>query len=217
MTVVAGRANSRRADSLATHVLRATRPGMRAHSFRHAATVVATAVLCGTGTAPAASPALKPAAGGDFFYGDIGSAINSPYRRNPLLVRPPTVFLTEDGSVALTGLRWTGWGSPVARAGGIWSASDCTPSCASGKRTTLTAHFALSSPVWLFGHKVYRCFTLQVPDHPRADMRECLERQGGRYVYTTVPTPTMPTDAPPNHHQRERHPNAPLTTNLTGR
>ena len=57
------------------------------------------------------------------FYGDIGNAVNSPFRENPLLVRPSTLLLTEDGSVALIHLRWSGWDKIVARATGNWSAS----------------------------------------------------------------------------------------------
>lgn len=159
-------------------------------SFRYAVPVLAIVVTCGTGTAAAASPRLQSVAGRVFFYGDIGSAVNSPYQRNPLLVRPRTIYLTEDGSVALTDLRWSDWGSSVARAVGLWSASNCTPNCASGKRTTMTAHFTLSSPARLFGHRVYRCFSLHVSNQPRADVRECLEPQDGLYIYTPAPAPT---------------------------
>lgn len=124
------------------------------------------------------------------FYGDIGNVINSPYRKNPLLIRPSTLLLTEDGSVALVDLRWSGWGTSIARATGVWSASNCTPNCATGKRTTSPARLTLSSPGLVLGHMVYRCFRID-PPHPQRDIEDnaCIRRHGSFYGYAPVTAP----------------------------
>ena len=134
-----------------------------------------------------ATPALGAGSGPISFYGDIGNIIDS---HNPLLVRPATLLLTEDGSVALVHLRWSGWGTRIARATGAWSASNCTPSCATGKRTTRPARLTVSSPGVVDGHRVYRCFRID-PPHPRRDIEDqaCIRRQGGFYAYTADPSP----------------------------
>lgn len=116
------------------------------------------------------------------FYGDVGNVVSS---RNPLLVRPDTLLLAEDGSTALVHLRWVGWGTRIARGTGTWSASDCTPSCATGKRTTAPAHLTLYSPGCVKGHQVYRCFRVTVPSRARSGIQECLQRQGNFYLYVT--------------------------------
>lgn len=128
------------------------------------------------------------AAGPISFYGDMGNIISS---HNPLLVRPSTILLAEDGSVALVHLRWSGWGTRVARATGVWSASSCTPNCATGKRMKSPARVTLSNPGRVLGHTVYRCFQL-TPPHPKRDAwsaRECIQRQGGIYAYAPVSLP----------------------------
>ncbi len=138
-----------------------------------------------SGDAPARS--VSPGTGRIAFYGDIGSIINN---QNPLLVRPSTLLLAEDGSVALIHLRWSGWGTSVARATGVWSASNCTPSCANGKRTTSPARLTLSSPGLGGGHRVYRCFQIY-PPHPQRDIDDhgCIQRQGTYAVYAPISGP----------------------------
>ena len=119
------------------------------------------------------------------FFGDIGNIISS---KNPLLIRPSTLLLTEDGAVALVHLRWRAWDTSIARASGVWSASSCTPSCATGKRTTSPVRLTLSSPGLAAGHWVYRCFRID-PPHPERDIedRACIRRQGSFYAYAAVP------------------------------
>jgi hypothetical protein len=120
------------------------------------------------------------------FYGDIGNVINS---QNPLLVRPSTILLAEDGSVALVHLRWSGWGMSIARAIGVWNANNCTPSCATGKLTTRPVRLTLSSPGIVGGHRVYRCFQID-PPHPQRDIEDhgCIRRQGTFYAYAPAST-----------------------------
>ena len=120
------------------------------------------------------------------FYGGILDIINS---RNPLLVRPSSLLLTEDGSVALVHLRWRGWGTSVARASGVWSASSCTPSCATGKLTNRPTRLTLSSPGLVGAHLVYRCFQIS-PPHPKRDVEDhaCIDQKGRFYSEVSVPT-----------------------------
>ena len=147
--------------------------------------VMAAGVMLGV---PAGAGPRESVPGQIAFYGDIGNVVNSAYRMNPLLVRPSTLLLAEDGSVALIHLKWRGWGTSVARATGIWSSSDCTPSCATGKLTQRPARLTLSSPGLVSGRRVYRCFQV-FPPHPRRDIadRACIRQRGTLYVYTAVP------------------------------
>ena len=83
-------------------------------------------------------------------------------------------------------LRWHGWGTALARATGRWSASDCTPNCASGRRTTGPGDLTLWSPGWIFGHRVYRCFQIILTGHTWSRARTCLRREGGFYIYAPI-------------------------------
>ncbi len=158
-----------------------------------------TLVLVGVASLAFAMPAgarLRHSSSGRIsFYSDLGNVINSPYRRNPLVTRPSTLLLAEDGSIALINLQWSGWGSSIARATGVRSASDCVPNCAAGKRATSRARLTLSHPGVVLGHRVYRCFELTIPSHPRLDRRECIRRHGSFYGYTPVSTPGPPARA----------------------
>lgn len=132
---------------------------------------------------PGASESVPPGSGPFSFYGDIGGVIG-PDSQNTLLVRPSTLYLTEDGSAALTHLQWSDWGKGIARATGLWSASDCTPDCAQGKVTTRPARLTLWSPGRVEGHWVYRCFLID-PQHPKRDPldRACIRGQ----EYSSLP------------------------------
>lgn len=132
--------------------------------------------------AAGASPATRPIS----FYSEILDSISS---NAPLDVRPSMLLLAEDGSVALVHLKWSGWGTSVARATGVWSASDCTPDCADGKLTTHPAQLTLSSPGLVFGHRVYRCFQV-TPANPQRDPEDagCIQQQGTSYTYSPATT-----------------------------
>jgi hypothetical protein len=121
---------------------------------------------------PGASESVPPGSGPLSFYGDIGNGVGN---QNPLVAHPSTLMLTEDGSVALVHLHWSDWGKGIARATGVWSASDCTPSCAAGKLTKSQAHLTLWNPGLVDGHWVYRCFQVD-PQHPKRDIadRACI-------------------------------------------
>jgi hypothetical protein len=126
---------------------------------------------------PGASESVPPGSGPLSFYGDIGNSIS--HQNVPLLSRPSSLMLTEDGSVELVHLHWSDWGKGIARATGAWSASDCTPSCAAGKVTTSPARLTLWSPGLVGGHWVYRCFQID-PQHPKRDSldRACIRGDG---------------------------------------
>lgn len=129
-------------------------------------------------------------------YVNVASAVNSTYMPNPLRVRPSGLLLTEDGSVVLEHLRWLTWGSSVARATGALSTTNCTPDCATGKRTKRLARLTLSRPGRVLGHEVYRCFQMTIPSSPASDVHECLRRMGTLIVYSAASTPKSPTTKP---------------------
>jgi hypothetical protein len=110
-----------------------------------------------------------------YFFTNTAQPIN---KQNPLIIRPKGFLLFQDGQWFLEGLRWTGWGSSVARATGVSNSSNDIPNAAEGKRIKTWAHVTLSNPGRFKGHEVYRCFTLTVPP-PATDMHLCLGHSPG--------------------------------------
>lgn len=126
-----------------------------------------------------------------YLYASLSAPID-PSVANALVVRPSVLYLTYDGAVVVKSVRWSSWGGSVARATGVYSASDCNPSCATGQRTNSQARVTLSSPGRVLGHEVYRCYQLTVPAQGK-DQFSCLRRQGTSYVYELVSKPTSKT------------------------
>jgi hypothetical protein len=124
-----------------------------------------------------------------YFFTDTAQPIN---KQNPLVIRPRGFLLFQDGQWVLERLRWTGWGSSVARATGVSSSSNDIPNAAQGKRIKTWAHVTLSDPERFQGHEVYRCFTMTVPP-PASDMNLCLGHAHGIYILEPMkqraPTP----------------------------
>jgi hypothetical protein len=117
-----------------------------------------------------------------YFFSSVAATIKFPGM--PVqgeVIRPSTIFLFADGSWALVKLHWTGWGSSVAHAKGISSASNGIPDQAKGKRINTPAQISLSSPGRFFGREVYRCFRLQVQP-PATDLHGCLTGHHGYWV-----------------------------------
>jgi hypothetical protein len=109
------------------------------------------------------------------------------------VVKPSVIALFADGSWAVDHLRWTGWGSSVARATGISSASNGIPNQAQGKRIERPAQMVLSSPGRFAGHEVYRCYQLTIPSYPASDQHRCLSATGGYWYFTSsAPTRSRP-------------------------
>jgi hypothetical protein len=115
-----------------------------------------------------------------YFWGSVAATIKAPGQPTelPAAIRPSVIYLTADGSADVEHLRWTGWGSSVAHATGISSASNGIPNMAQGKRIKKPAQVTLSNPGLFQGREVYRCFTLTVP--PAATgAPSCLTDRGG--------------------------------------
>jgi hypothetical protein len=123
-----------------------------------------------------------------YFFTDTAQPIN---KENPLVIRPKGFLLFQDGQWNLEGLRWTGWGSSVARATGVSSSSNDIPNAAEGKRIKTWVHVTLSNPGRFQGHEVYRCFTMTVPP-PASDMHLCLGHAHGIYILEQAKQPTPP-------------------------
>jgi hypothetical protein len=114
-----------------------------------------------------------------YFWGSVAAPIKGPgLHAQAAVIRPSLIFMFADGSWDIDHLHWTGWGSSVARASGISSASDGIPNQAQGKRIKKPAQITLSNPGRFQGHEVYRCFKLTVPP-PATSERLCLKDQGG--------------------------------------
>ena len=139
-------------------------------------------------TQPSASRSVGVQSSGQiFFYSNVGNPIG---HNNPPLVRPSTLVMFEDGSWEIINLHWSGWGSTVARATGVVSASNCNPNCASGKRKRSPAQLTVSHPKILLGRKVYSCFQLTIPATPKANQHDCIKRSGSLYGYAPAGQPS---------------------------
>jgi hypothetical protein len=143
---------------------------------------IATVAVTLSGLARAGARPPQPV----YFWGSTAAAIAGPggalSQDNVRVVRPSAILMFEDGSWDIEHLRWSGWGSNVARGVGISSASNGIPNQAQGKRIKSPAVVTLSHPGRFRGHEVYRCFALTVPAYPPSDEQLCLGGSGG-YVY----------------------------------
>jgi hypothetical protein len=135
-----------------------------------------------------------------YFWSNIPEPVSGGFIPNPLVVRPSTFLLFEDGQWFLQDMHWTGWGSSVAHATGISNSSNDIPNAEQGKRIKTWARVTLSDPGWFQGHEVYRCFDLAVP--PPATLGPhpwCLLHSGSLWgLMEGAPTPRP---APPKSLQ----------------
>jgi hypothetical protein len=116
-----------------------------------------------------------------YFWGSVANTIRAPgLLPLPEVIRPSVILLFADGSWDIGHLHWKGWGSSVAHASGISSASNGIPNVAQGKRINTPGQITLSHPGRFFGREVYRCFALTVQP-PATDLHGCLEGHGGYY------------------------------------
>jgi hypothetical protein len=121
-----------------------------------------------------------------YFFSNVASTIKMPGM--PVqgeVIRPSKIGLFADGSWYLEKLRWTEWGSKVAHATAISSASNGIPSQAQGKRIKTPARITLSSPGRFFGREVYRCYQLKVR-RPATDAHGCLAGAKGYWYLTGI-------------------------------
>jgi serine/threonine protein kinase len=84
--------------------------------------------------------------------------------------RPRQIEATGDGSQVVTGLSWTGWGSPQATATGTLQVNDCQPNCASGKFTGYPATVTVTG-LTVYGAngsrlEAYSAITVKAPSAP---------------------------------------------------
>jgi hypothetical protein len=129
------------------------------------------------------------------FWESTAATIAGPGQQSlPPVIRPKMIALFADGSWDVEQLRWSGWGSSVARATGISSASNGIPNQAEGKRIKSAARVTLSKPGKFEGREVYRCFTLTIPSRPSSNQHLCLKQEGDSwYLAATPSTPRRPT------------------------
>ncbi len=121
-----------------------------------------------------------------YFWGSVAATIRGPGQPpQPEVIRPALIFMFADGSWGIEHLHWTGWGSSVAHASGISSASNGIPNMAEGKRIKRPAEITLSSPGRFYGHEVYRCFKLTVAA-PATGEHLCLKDQHGYWFLETT-------------------------------
>lgn len=152
-----------------------------------AAALVATATWLPAGSAEAGAARAPRAV---VFYPDVGSLVPGTPPTAPR-VRPSLVVMFQDGAWVIEKLHWSNWGGRVARATGISSASNCTPSCAQGKRTHDPVRFVLSNRRHLLGRTVYACYRLTDPKAPSTDQHDCLRHAyGHQYHYAPSRRPT---------------------------
>ncbi len=139
-----------------------------------------TMVASGSSTiAGAASPTTKQV----YFWDGVAFAIRAPGQPSqPEVIRPSLINLFADGSWVIEHLHWTAWGSSVAHAKGISSASNGIPSEETGKRTLTPGQITLSNRGLFYGREVYRCFKLTVPP-PATDLHGCLVDSGGYWLF----------------------------------
>ncbi|HEY2477230.1 MAG TPA: hypothetical protein VGI17_00705 [Solirubrobacterales bacterium] len=131
-----------------------------------------------------------------YFWANLGSPVSSPVHGlpNPPVVRPKTLVIFEDGQWIIEKLRWTGWGSPVARAKGLSSSSNGDPNAEQGKRIITPAGVTLTQPGVFRGRRVYRCIRIKVP-RPAHYPPACLQRTG-KVVGLTSPGAGTPVGVP---------------------
>ncbi len=159
------------------------------------ATFVRRLIVCSVLTLGLALPALAQARvrlpQPIYFWRSVAAAVSVPKGGGPLgntrVIRPSLIYMFADGSWDIDHLRWTGWGSKVAHARGISSASNGIPNEAQGKRIKRPARVTLSKPGRFHGHEVYRCLRLTVPSFSASDEHLCLVGHGGFYYLESTP------------------------------
>jgi hypothetical protein len=145
---------------------------------RRALTIPVLALLLGGWTPAAHASVPQPVR----FWPNLSLILAGPgAQRVPLVVRPKTILLTNDGSSGVVHLRWKGWGTRVAQGTGV--------SVGRGGRNhdkpiRNAARVRLSDPGRFHGHEVYRCFMLTVSAHAAWGLNLCLTHKGGSWSFS---------------------------------
>jgi hypothetical protein len=156
-------------------------------------TLVMVMALGSASAAEAAAAVPQPV----YFWESTVATISGPGQPSlPPVIRPKAIMLFADGSWDVEQLRWSGWGSSVAHATGISSASNGIPNQAEGKRIKTAARVTLSKPGKFEGREVYRCFTLTIASRPASDQHLCLKQLDDSWYFATAKpsTPRRPTE-----------------------
>ncbi len=133
-------------------------------------------------------PAVAQGSGSSqiYFWSDVAATIRAPGQPSqPEVARPPEIIMFADGSWGIERLHWSGWGTSIAHASGISSASNGIPNMAEGKRIKRPAEITLSNPGRFYGHEVYRCLKLTVA-HSANGEHLCLSDQHGYWLFGSV-------------------------------
>lgn len=99
------------------------------------------------------------------------------------LVRPRalTIACADDG-IALTDLRWSGWGAETARASGEIEDNPCVPSCVASRQVEYPVRVSVSGLVIGDHHAAYSSVRILAtghhPAHTPGGIRESLETSG---------------------------------------
>lgn len=99
-----------------------------------------------------------PATGCTGRYGTTGAAA--------MLAKPTVITNSGDGSAAVRGLAWSGWGTPVARGTGLEFDDNCHPDCATGTFFAYPAVVTLSDLKTWSGGRAYSRMVITERAHP---------------------------------------------------
>jgi hypothetical protein len=114
------------------------------------------AVLCAVAAALVAGAAATPP----------GPAVTLDCLGKPTVEPREVVLACADAGLGVRGIRWLGWGQPVAAGVGTAFANDCTPSCAAGHFHTYRAVLLLSGSQRCHGRLAYRTATIATVGTP---------------------------------------------------
>jgi hypothetical protein len=117
-----------------------------------------------TKPAPAPTPSAKPTAT-VYFQGVAG----------PAAQRPRLLELTGDGTLYVSGVQWTSWGSQTATGSGIAHYHGCTPNCAEAPVHDALVSIRLSGIRTCVGRLYYSGMTLTLNSGQLLD-KQFLER-----------------------------------------
>ena len=84
-------------------------------------------------------------------------------------IRPSTLQLTGDGTLAVFKAKWSRWGGATATGTGVAEYHGCVPSCAAAKVHTVHVSIVLSGVVPCRGVNYYVEVTLTEPDGKHLD------------------------------------------------
>ena len=101
----------------------------------------------------------------------VGAAGKVYFYQGPTLkqIKPSTLQLTGDGTLAVFKITWSSWGGATATGSGTAEYHGCTPSCAQGKVHHSKVAIVLSGVVPCKGVNYYVAVQLTEPSGKRLD------------------------------------------------